>query len=215
MGTPFTPGQFGKLQSVVGIGVATALPKLAEKYDPKVVLKALDGKGEIFAGRLQLALEQVLNSMLVLVPRGMRTITLTERHDPDTFYQTRSGLYVWGDFHSQIVVRAKPTEAGATFRVESFDLTANLTDEKIEDFLPKAHFFDETKLCGTIAGLIARQPNGEVGELVNNGYANLFYTVSYVVLVRWDAGRRRWIVGTWRRGAFRWRAGRRVFSPGN
>ena len=45
MGTPFTPGQLGKLQSMVNIGIATALPKLAEKYDPKAMLKTLDGRG--------------------------------------------------------------------------------------------------------------------------------------------------------------------------
>src|SRR3990167_10887199 len=83
MGTPFTPGQLAKLQTVVNIAVATALPKVAEKYDPKVVLKALEGRGEVFAGHIETMLEQAINSMLVLAPRGSVIVTLAERHDPD------------------------------------------------------------------------------------------------------------------------------------
>ena len=215
MGTPFTPGQLGKLQTVVNIAVATALPKVAAKYDPKVVLKALDGRGEIFAGHLEVALGQALNSMLVLTPKGVTTITLNEKHDPDVFYRTRSGLYVWDDFRSRIVAKAGPSEVGTTFEVESFELKQDLTDAKIEGALPKEHPFDETQVCAVIAGLIAEQPNGEKGPLINNGYANLFYVGSRVVNVHWDAGRRGWHVYMWRRDNYGWATGVQVFSPAN
>ena len=66
-----------------------------------------------------------------------------------------------------------------------------------------------------IASLIARQPKGEEGVLLNTGYANLFYTPSYVVYVFWHAGRRGWGVGTYERDDDGWRAGGRVFSPVN
>jgi hypothetical protein len=55
--------------------------------------------------------------------------------------------------------------------------------------------------------MISKQPNGEQGDLINNGYANLFYTASWVALVGWDRAGRGWDVGTW------CRAGRRVVSP--
>lgn len=215
MGTPFTPGQFGKLQSIVSIGIATALPRVSSKFEPKSTLKAFEGRGDVFAGRLEALLEQALNSMLVLAPRSATTIMLDKWHDPDTYYQTRSGLYVWGDFRPRIVAHAMPIPAGTTFKVKSFDLTVQLTDREIEDVLPKAHFFDEKQVCGTVAGLIAKQAIGEEGELLNNGFANLFYTGSCVVDVSWSAGVRGWDVDTWRRDVGRWSAGNRVFSPGN
>jgi len=216
MGTPFTPGQLGKLQTVVNIAVATALPKVAEKYDPKVLLKALDGRGKIFAGHLEVALEQVLDNMLILAPRGARTVTLAERHDPDVFYRTCSGLHVWDDFRSRIVAKARPSEVGATFKIESFELRQDLTDAEIEAALPKRHLFDETQVCAIIAGLIAKQPNGEEGPLINNGYASLFYMSSYVAHVRWRrAGSRRWSVHAWLCGGDGWNAGNQVFFPAN
>ena len=215
MGTPFTPGQLGKLQTVVNISVATVLPKVAEKYDPKVVLKALEGRGEIFAGHIKTMLEQAINSMLVLAPKGTSTITLLERPDPDAFYRTRTGLYVWDDFRSRIVKNAKSSEAGLVVKVDNAELMRDLTDAEIEGALPKSHIFDETVLCVLIAGLIAKQANGEEGTLQSNGYANLFYTSSCVVSVYWFAGNREWDVYTWERSDGRWSAGFRVFSPGN
>lgn len=143
------------------------------------------------------------------------TLTLVERHDPDEYYQTRSGLYVWGDFRSRVVAHAKPVESGMVFKVKSFDLMAGLTDEKIEVLLLKEHLFGDDQLCAIIAKLIAKQPNGEEGVLLNNGCANLFYTGSDVVRVYWHSDSREWDVDAWRRGAYGWVAGRRVFSPAN
>lgn len=215
MGTPFTLGQLSKLQTVVNIGVATALPNVVAKLDPKSVLKALDGKGEIFASRLETALEQAINSMLVLAPKGVTTITLAERHDPDVFYRTREGFYVYDDYRTRIVKNARPSEVGTTLKVECAELMRDLTDEEIEGALPKSHFFDETQVCAVIAGLIAMQPKGKSGTLINNGYANLFYTGSCVVDVGWNADSRECYVHTWRRVGHRWRAGNQVFSPAN
>ncbi|MDZ4205680.1 MAG: hypothetical protein U1C12_00470 [Patescibacteria group bacterium] len=143
------------------------------------------------------------------------TLILTKQHDPDAFYHTRSGLCVWNDFRSRVVAHAKPVEAGMNFKVDGFDLQQYLTDANIEVALPKEHLFGDGRLCAIIAELIARQPNGEEGALLNNGFANLFYTGSCVVGVRWIADRRRWLVRAWGRGGDRWCAGIRVFSPAN
>jgi len=169
----------------------------------------------IFASYLEVALGQALNNMLVLAPKGVMTITLDERHNPDAFYQTRSGLCVLGDFLSRIVARAKSSEVGMTFKVEGFDLQQDLTGTEINAALPKGHLFDETQVCAVIGGLIAKQPNGEKrGALINNGYANLFYTPSCVVVVHRLASYGEWHVVTFGRNCW-WGAGRRVFSPAN
>ena len=212
-GTPFTPGQLGKLQSVVSVAVATALPKAAARFnDPKAVLKALDGKGKIFAGHLESALEEAIGRMMVLVSRPLVTVSLTERHDPDAYYQIKKGLHVWGDFRERVVAKARPTEAGTTFTLAVADLGRDATDEDIEAALPTAHLFSETAACAAIAGLIAGQPHGGVGSLLTER-VNLFYTSSCVVFADWHAVSREWNVSPWPRVGSRGRAGRRVFSP--
>lgn len=216
MGTTFAPGQLSQLGSIINIGVATALPRVAEKYgDPKAVLRALDGRGAVFATKMEAAIEQAINSMLVLAPRGNAGGTTTERHDPDAFFRTRESLYVWDGFRTNVVAKAKPVEAGTACKAESLELMRDLTDEEIEAALPTDHFFEESRLCALIAGLIARQAKGEEGVLLNNGYANLFYTSSCVLSVHWLADYRRWYVSSWQRDDSRWGAGLRVFSPAN
>lgn len=46
-----------------------------------------------------------------------------------------------------------------------------------------------------------------------DGYANIFYTTSFVVGVGWDSDAGAWYVHTWDRGGSRWRTDGRVFSP--
>ena len=145
-------------------------------------------------------------------------LTVLERHDPDLFYRTRSGLLVSKGFCDLVVAKANPTEAGTTFQVIPRTMVRDASDAEIELELggeTKIHLFDETRVSVIVARLIDGQPKGEAGLLLNNGYANLFYTSSCVVVVRWSAVRRRWGVGTWGRDDGRWRAGFRVFSPAN
>ena len=149
----------------------------------------------------------------MLVSRSSEEVILAERHNPNLFFETRAGLYVWNDFRSRIVANAKPTEKGTKFRVDVAELMRDLNDEEIERGLPKEHLFDETQVCAIIASFIAKQPNGEKGKLVNNGYANLFYMVSCVVGIGWYAGSRRWRVSVYDRCNSAWDAGGRVFSP--
>ena len=149
----------------------------------------------------------------VLVPRGSVSLTLSRPHDPDAFYRTRSGLYVWDDFRSRIVAKAMPVAADTKYALAVSVFTKDATDEEIEGALPTEHLFDESTVCAIVAAMIEKQKNGEPGDLLNNGYANLLYTSSCVVRVFWRAVDRRWLVDAWRRDDFWWLAGRRVLSP--
>jgi len=152
---------------------------------------------------------------MLLAPRGVTTLTLAEDHDPGTFFQTRQGLWVYNDFRSRIVEKANPMTAGSTFKIRYSELMKDAADEAIETALQSDHLFEESQVCPVIATLIAKQPNGEEGVLINNGYANLFYTGSSVVYVYWSAGVREWRVDTYGRVDHEWRAGNRAFSPAN
>jgi hypothetical protein len=149
----------------------------------------------------------------LLIPRGTVTVTLKERHNPDRFYQTRSDLFVQPDFRTQIVAKANLSEAGASFNLKYADLGRNAVDREIEEKLGKGHIWSETQICAIVADFIDKQPKGEDGTLLNGGAANLFYTSSCVVDVRWYADDREWDVNVWSRGNDRWNADSRVFSP--
>lgn len=129
---------------------------------------------------------------------------------PKEFFQDREGLFIYSGFEENIRDKAETVPAGAEYKLSSFELEKGMYDEEIEKELGDKHLFSETDVCAIVAGLIEKQSKGEEGVLLTNGYANLFYTSSRVVVVRWGGGR--WSVGGWYRED-RWDAGYRVFSP--
>ena len=64
-----------------------------------------------------------------LVPRGSVSLTLSQLHDPDTFYRTRHGLHVWDDFSNQIIANATPVPAGTVYQLVIAELGKGATDE--------------------------------------------------------------------------------------
>lgn len=139
------------------------------------------------------------------------TVTTTEKSDPKAYFTTREGLYVWENFKDRIVAKAKPVKKDTEYAVQAYDLKESATDAVIENNLPTNRLFTPSELCALIPVLIAQQAKGQKGALVNTGYANLFYTKDFVVLVVWNDSA--WHVGAWRRDDSRWHAGDRVFSP--
>lgn len=153
-----------------------------------------------------------MNETGLLVLRNQITITLSERHDPNAYYRNRLGLHVWRDFPSRVVSKAKPTEAGASFKVNVSDFGRKATtDKEIERALPKSHLFDESAVCAVIAKMISRQPNGEPGDLDATSYVNLFYIASCVIYMGRDRASRTWYASTQLRGAGVWYAGRVLY----
>lgn len=141
------------------------------------------------------------------------SIEVKKNFDPKKFFVNRKGLYIWSGFTERIVSKAEPTKKGFKFSIDSFDLVKNATDKKIESALAENHLWDESDVAVIVAELIEKQPKGQEGTLLNNGYANLFYTGAFVVRVGWDGGA--WRVYAWGRGGREWVAEVRVFSPAN
>mgnify|MGYP001618738111 CR=1 FL=1 len=172
-------------------------------------------QGKVWHARFAEAAKQKLEPVKppkLLILRGSVEVALTKPHNPDEFFQTRTGLYVYDNFGTRVVAKARLTTAASRARLKRFELGQNMTDEQIEMELGPNHNFSDDEVCWVIAEMIGKQPDGEAGELLNNGYANLFYTSSCVVDVRWNADDRYWRVRTWYRGDDTWFAGARAFS---
>ena len=120
------------------------------------------------------------------------------------FFTTQNNLYVWDSF-LEIMDVEKETEIEI---VDYFDLEKSYPDREIEQ---------KPVSLSTVRSLIEMQSNGEAGQLLTNGRANLFYVVGkneelFVVNVSLDTDDREWGVNAWRRGGYgRWPAGYRVF----
>lgn len=148
----------------------------------------------------------------VLVPVNTIELGIVETHDPDSFYRERSGLWVSDEFRRLVVTKAKRLENLDPAALRSYDLAKNAYDREITPELGENYIFDESELCARIAQMISKQPNGEAGDLLVNGYANLFYVAGCVVNVLWDADYRKWNVYAWGLDDDTWVAGDRAFS---
>ena len=63
-----------------------------------------------------------------------------------------------------------------TRKAASFQLAQSANDAEIRAELPDGHVFeDASEFCASLAYLIECQPNGEDGDLLNNGYATICY----------------------------------------
>ena len=185
-------------------------------------LGGIDGMRHFLAGKTKVvpvseAARKPAKKPGVLVREGsFSAVELVARHDPKEFYRTGGNLYVWSDFTNWIVTAASPTEAGKKFKKTAFwNLTQNATGEVLRSARPK-DVWNATDFCAWLAFKLANQPNGELGELLNTGYANLFLVKGvnsgvFVVSVQWRSVRREWHVFAWNLGR-EWNPGDRFAS---
>jgi len=186
--------------------------KEGKKLPKDKVQIVLEEEGDELAQEMFEAVCRRVEAKLTLISLDPTTVTLLADHNPDEFFQARSGLWVSGDFRRLVVAKAQPSKAGVSFKLNRHTLAKNLTDREIEAALPASHLFDETQVCAIVADFIAEQEGGKAGTLLNDGRANLLYTASRVVRVIWNAVYREWIVDTWTRDDRQWNAEFQVFS---
>ena len=175
---------------------------------------------------LQRAVEGKFVDSKVVKPKatpllGKRTSVTVPVFDPeldlDAFYQTKSGLCVWDEFRTLVLkpaLQAIQSTGVMPARMSRRLLNESAVDQDIEVKLGRGHLFSELAATIVIAKMINAQWGGIDGPLLNNGYANLFYLPSCVVLVDWRAGASvpRWGVDAYRRGGRRWYAGSQEFA---
>ena len=141
----------------------------------------------------------------------------TGKFNPRAFFEIGDGLYIWDGFKNLVLEFANLVSNVPALTLGKFQLVKNATDLRIRSELPEGYLFrDPSLLCAHIALLIKRQPNGKAGELLNNGYANLFYLEVngevVVVDVRWRTHHREWYVYAHQLDDDQWYAGNQVFS---
>lgn len=124
-------------------------------------------------------------------------------------------LWCDSDFENWVMPEISNTIPVCDLKLSSFELTKGMHDSEIrseigEDVLTPDEF------ASVLSDILAKQPHGEGGDYLNNGYVNIFYIQlkNRVVTVRvvWSSGHRRWNVDAWRLGGVEWFARRRAFS---
>ncbi len=138
--------------------------------------------------------------------------------NPHEYYQNRKGLYVWDGFINNILSVAKEMEKVSARECTSHNLVKASNDAEIRDELPESHVWeDASEFCGHLAGMIDCQPKGKEGNLLSNGYANLFYVRGknvevFAVYVFWYDDVRDWSLNAYLLDADRWSADLCAFS---
>lgn len=169
-------------------------------------LGGLDGAKRFLSG----AVEVVLKSVLSLVKDSIPSDPIKE-FGLSVFYKTRKGLWISDSFRDNVLVKAAIVKTLPTATLKSMSLIKDAYDREITPCLPPDYEWDVTEALARIAQMIEKQWGGKEGELLNNGYANLFYVPGFVVLVFWYAGDGRWDVGAWELDDNLWDAGLQVF----
>lgn len=138
-----------------------------------------------------------------------------------TFFKTRDGLWVSDEFRQRILAPALEMPETAPASVgEPYDLPRNMTDAQILEKVGHKVFENPRALLLTLARLIDEQWGGKEGNLLTNGYANLFYVRGrnekgesevFAVDVDWDVGNGEWLVLACRLDDNAWPEGFRAF----
>ncbi|MDP3734863.1 MAG: hypothetical protein Q8R39_00325 [bacterium] len=193
-GTAFSLNQFAEINA----RVTQALPKALADHDPKAVLAALEGRGEVLTRHLHEAFRSLLVDSIPERPKVLGPATevsvgpLVEAFDPRIFFQTREGLNVWGDLKRMLrsATIEQPTDAMVLKRRA---LLRSAYDSEIKAELP----MDYEVPPWVIAELIEAQREGQDGSLPTDGSVAIFYTPGYSMRVYWHRASRQWMVCVW------------------
>lgn len=150
-----------------------------------------------------------LPPLLVFDDAHIALVDLSMPHGPQAFWQTTKeapARYVW----TNVFAQAKAIKTSGIVKIPYADLARGTTMREILA-APDVGNHDVSKLSKIIAKMIAKQPNGEAGDLLNDGRGNLFPCGSVLVHVYWIGDYRLWYVVDWDL-AIGVVAGRRVFS---
>jgi len=167
---------------------------------------------------------QLLSGQSKLTIKTIRRLTtltpvkVVAEDNPLEFFKTQSGLYIFDSFQELLLHNLIEKQIDAVDSTIAYvDLAQPANDAEIGTEMPAEYVFEDVYffLC-YLKALLKKQWGGKEGDLLSNGYSNIFYVKvggeSLAVDVSWDAGDRRWGCHARRLVGLRWTAGSRVFS---
>ena len=166
----------------------------------------------IVTGAKKLALKS-----LKLVADGIAIAT--KAFTKDSFFKKNGPVKLYfGDNFKNWVLSIIPDSIPAFERkLLKTQLTESMYDSAILNELGQPKPFTAGEFVAIIHDLLTKQPNGESGTLLNNGYANIFYVQLedgriVAVDVFWDSDDREWHLNADDLDDIQWSDGRCVFS---
>jgi hypothetical protein len=190
----------------------------AQKVSDEKIGQILESKEflEYCANFLNRTTSRILKHLELLNPKLSISSASFSR---DKFLASKLGVkvYLWENFRNWIVPELSETISIFTGDLASYKLTKNLHDPAIRAEIGKDQVFTLDEILAIIFTIISKQPNGEVGDFENTGYANIFYVrlksgEVVTVNVRWIFDGRGWFLGSSCLGGDSWGEGFRVFA---
>lgn len=153
-----------------------------------------------------------------IVELVVSAVESAEKFNAKLFFQTKN--FWFGDnFQKWILPKISKTVPVFQGKTAHFDLPTGMNDREIQKNLTNKNPFSVDEFVSVIQNKILKQPNGEDGELLNNGRANIFYVdlgdgTVVAVNVLWFSDGRTWDFRAHDLDDDRWSAGFRAFSCG-
>ncbi len=178
-------------------------------------------KGSLDPEQIMHVVQNVIDSRAGPFLRSVYTILLPASENPfnaDEYYQNRKGLYIEDKFHNLILSATSPIKSVPAMELAISSVVKTANDDDIHLELPRNHVFENTSIfCAHLGAMIDCQLNGKDGNLLSNGYVNIFYVYGvdrkvFVVRVFGDTNGRDWSVGVDFLHDYGQSAGVRVFS---
>lgn len=145
-------------------------------------------------------------------------IVATEPFTKNSFFVKDGSvkLYFWDNFTNWILKAIPENIPAFQGKLLKTQLTKDMYDSEILNELNQPKPFTILEFAAIIRDLLTKQPKGEEGEFLNNGYANIFYVQLedrvVPVFAGWRSGDRGWRLGVGDLDGGRWDGGDFVFS---
>ncbi|TSC52510.1 MAG: hypothetical protein LiPW41_280 [Parcubacteria group bacterium LiPW_41] len=173
----------------------TAIKKLggtADAFKNFNKQEVIDAVAELLVGKtddLKLKFLMVIKESISITTSAFSKSLFTTSTNPK--------YYIWENFQKWILNKASDFIPEFKGTVKSLKLTKSMKDSEILAEIGESNIFSIDEACAIFKALTERQPNGEAGDLINNGYANIIYVrldekTVVPARVRWNFDNREW-----------------------
>ncbi len=178
-------------------------------------MKTESGLAEEFAELIVVKTKPILKSLNLIA----RNIVVNARAFTKASFFEKGPAKLWfGESFRNWILPAIPDEIPEfQGNLAKHELMKSMNDSEILAELGSPQPFTIPEFVAIVKSLVEKQPQGEAGTLLSNGYANIFYVQledGRVVAagVYWVSGCREWDLGAYGLGGGGWSGGDCVFS---